>query len=407
MPEDGYIFIINPCDEMYRRYILEDISNYYSRLALITTKEISWEANYVKNAFIIKEYNEANIIEVIQNFKIFHPVSGILTYSEKLTNIVGNVADYFGFRGVSKDAAQSIRNKFIMRQKFKENSAPTPDFQLIRSTVEASEFIKKNGFPVVIKPTLGGSSEAVVKINDYAELERYFTHVYDLSFSKFGYSGILIEEYIEGIEVSVEAAVNNGEVHIIMVTDKEKGAEPFFLETGHIVPSQLPEEIKNVIRETAIKGIKALKIQNGITHTEIKWSKEKGPYVIEIGGRLGGDFIPHIVNLATGINLNTVLIDIILGRELKIEQTENNFCAVRFICPKTTGIFLGFGNTEKVLQKENAVSWKLKGTMGNKILLPPEEYQTRLGYYILKEKSYPLLAEKLDRITKNIELEIL
>ncbi|MCL6591380.1 MAG: ATP-grasp domain-containing protein [Firmicutes bacterium] len=406
MQEEGYIVIVNPCDEN-KRFVLEDISKYYSKLALITTKEVSWESNYIKNVFLIKEYTEREIIKVIENFQKIHHVQGVITYSERITDVIANVADYFGFKGLSKPAGKFVRDKLAMRQRFKEKSIPIPKFQLIKSIDEASDFVRENGFPVVLKPTLGGSSEAVIKVINNDELEKYFEHVYSVSLNSYGYNGFLIEEYVEGLEVGIESVIFDGEVRVVMITDKYKGEEPFFLEIGHIVPSQLPTDIKEELRTTAIQAIKALGIQNGVTHTEIKWTKEKGPKLIEIGGRMAGDYVPFLWKLATGVNLSTALVDVILGRGPAIDYQEKYLCSVQFISPEREGILLGYGNIEDVLRKEGALSWRLEPYIGHRVSVPPNDYHNRLGHYILKEESYSTLQEKIDKINKTIYLEIL
>lgn len=407
MEEGGYVVIVHPCTDTYREYTLKDISDYYRPLALITNREVSWENRYVGHVMHVKEYGYEELKGAIELFEKTHPVAGIITYFEDITDVTARVASRLGYRGISERAALAVRDKYVMRQRLRECGVPVPDFRLVRKLSEAEDFVAKNGYPVVLKPAHGSASIGVVKACDPTELEDYFSHVYEISINEYGFGALLVEEYVGGLEVSVESVVYDGEVHVVMVTDKEKGEEPFFIETGHTVPSQLSEEILSQIREATVEANKQLGVENGITHTEIKWTPETGPKIIEIGGRLAGDFIPLIVYRATGINLNRALTDVCLGREPELRQKEESCCAVRFMLPKDSGILLGYERSEEVLKREGIERWAFWGTIGNRVMKPPHKYTNRIGYYIVKEKNYSALKEKLERIEKAVKVEIL
>ena len=89
-------------------------------------------------------------------------------------------------------------------------------------------------------------------------------------------------------------------MHVIQITDKLTTGAPYFVEMGHNQPSLLPKNIQQQIEKVAKMAVKALGIQNGPSHTEIKVTSE-GPKIVEIGARLGGDNITtHLVPLSTG-----------------------------------------------------------------------------------------------------------
>ena len=75
---------------------------------------------------------------------------------------------------------------------------------------------------------------------------------------------------MEGDEFSVETMSVDGVCHVIQVTDKLTSGAPYFVEMGHTQPSMFAEDIKMRIAEVAKAGIKALGIDHGPSHTEIK-----------------------------------------------------------------------------------------------------------------------------------------
>ena len=121
-----------------------------------------------------------------------------------------------------------------------------------------------------------------------------------------------------------------GEIHILAITDKLTTGAPHFVEMGHSQQSRLSEEIKNQIKEAAKGAVSAVGIKNGPAHVEIMVT-EKGPKMIEIGARMGGDCITtHLVPLSTGIDMVECTIRCALGEKPDVTPKFNKGSAIRF-----------------------------------------------------------------------------
>src|SRR5207248_3474465 len=112
--------------------------------------------------------------------------------------------------------------------------------------------------------------------------------------------GAIIEGFADGPEISIDGAVFKGEYLPMFVARKSTGLPPFFEETGHIVDAADPLLRDEQLLAVLAKGHQALGIENGITHTEVRLTS-RGPVIIEVNGRLGGDLIPFLGKVATGI----------------------------------------------------------------------------------------------------------
>lgn len=181
---------------------------------------------------------------------------------------------------------------------------------------------------VIVKPADNSGSRGVdlLKNNDAESLKNAFE--YSKSFSRTGES--VVEEYMEGSEVSVETMSIDGECHVIQITDKITTGVPYFVEMGHSQPSMLSEKIKGEIAEVAKAANKALGISNGPSHTEIKVTKD-GPKIVELGARLGGDNITtHLVPLSTAVNMVECCIRIALREVVDITAKYNKAAAIRY-----------------------------------------------------------------------------
>ena len=166
-------------------------------------------------------------------------------------------------------------------------------------------------FPVIIKPRDAFSSRGVYKcvisneVKAHLEESRFFSSNGD----------ILIEEFLEGKEYSVEAITYRGETSIIQFTEKFITSYPNTVETGHLQPADLTLTEKDAISSVVKSALKALGIENSASHTEIMMT-EAGPKVIETGARLGGDFIAsYLTKASTGVSMDRAAIQIALGLE--------------------------------------------------------------------------------------------
>ena len=124
---------------------------------------------------------------------------------------------------------------------------------------------------------------------------------------------VLVEEFIEGQEYSVESLHYNGKSEVIQFTEKRTTPFPYNVELGHTQPAALSEEQKDAIREIICKISICMKFENCPSHTELKIN-ERGIFVIETSPRLGGDYITSVLTpLSTGINVEDQLLHIALG----------------------------------------------------------------------------------------------
>ncbi|MDE5757044.1 MAG: ATP-grasp domain-containing protein, partial [Allobaculum sp.] len=129
---------------------------------------------------------------------------------------------------------------------------------------------------------------------------------------------ILVEEFIEGREFSIESLHYNGKSEVIQFTEKKTTEFPYNVELGHIQPANLTEEEHDEIRNIISKIAECMHFENCASHTELKINN-RGVFVIETSPRLGGDYITSILTpLSTGINLEDQLIRISLGKPVDI-----------------------------------------------------------------------------------------
>lgn len=282
---------------------------------------------------IIKENISTIDVPAILEAAKHHQIDGIMTLATDMPiQAVAKVAKEMNLVGITCDTAIKATNKAVMRDALKNAGVPIPQYYHVstkRDYFEAVENIKRAGYRCIIKPADNSGSRGITLLKDFEvnTVEKAFE--YSLPLSRSG--ELMVEEYMEGPEVSVETLSINGKCHVIQITDKLTTGAPYFVEMGHSQPSKYSEDIKKRIEEVAIAANHAIGIENGPSHTEIKVTKD-GPKIVELGARLGGDNITsYLVPLSTGVNMVEACIKIALGKKPDISKKINKASAIRYL----------------------------------------------------------------------------
>lgn len=260
-------------------------------------------------------------VRVAKEYASKDRIDGVITVGTDASMTVAAVANALGLPGIKFEDAEAATNKIKMRTRFKQFNVPSPDFASCWKLEDAYNFIKNHKFPLVIKPADNMGARGVVRIDSEDELPQKFEHA-----KKFSPSGeLIIEEFMEGFELSIDALTFDGKIYITGVADRMIDFEPYFVEIGHIMPSELPEEQQNEAIEVMKKGMKALGINYGAAKGDIKITP-KGAMVGEIAARLSGGFMSaYTYPLSTGVNLIKAAIKIALGERPTEEELKPKF----------------------------------------------------------------------------------
>lgn len=276
---------------------------------------------YADEYFNVSTIDEKGICEVTRKFK----ADGIITLATDMPmRALAYTSEQLGLVGIDYVTAVKATDKGKMIKAFEEDNVEHPWFYILND----NEHIPKGiTFPCITKPTDNSGSRGVMLVNTADELKGAIGYS-----SGNGRSGsVIVEEYMQGPEVSVEVMVINGVAHVLQITDKLTTGTPYFVEMGHSQPCQLSETTIEAIINLAERAALAVGIKNGPAHIEIIVT-ENGPKIVELGARLGGDNITtHLVPLSTGINMVEGCIKIALGEKPNLERKFNKGAAIRYL----------------------------------------------------------------------------
>jgi len=234
-----------------------------------------------------------------------------------------------GLAGMSYETALRATRKDLQRETLAAAGVPCPRFLRVRCEEDLAEAWEELSPPVIVKPVDSSGSRGVTLVETREGLGHALAHALGHSRGR----AAVAEEFLVGRELSVETLSVEGRLHVLQVTEKVTTGPPHFVESGHAQPARLSEADHRAIEDIAAAAARALGITSGPTHTEVMLTAA-GPRIVEVGARLGGDYITSdLVPLSTGIDMVGLTLDLALGRQVAVPEALRRGAAIRYFFP--------------------------------------------------------------------------
>lgn len=241
---------------------------------------------------------------------------------------------------ISYQTALELTNKAYMKSKFREHQISTTPF-VVHNSLNLETFTGLK-FPIVVKPVDSNSSKGITKVKIYSDLEEAVR----IAFSHSRAKEIIIEEFVDGEEFSVDVAVKDGEPTVLLVTKniKMRRNENTFTITQSYYPATTDKLILSEINEIIKKIVIAFNIQNSPLLVQL--IHNHGTLnVIESSARLGGGSKHHLIKKITGFNALEWFVDVILSQsKAVIIEQKYKYACINYVYAKNGKIayFVGF-----------------------------------------------------------------
>jgi biotin carboxylase len=379
---EGVVLVIGCGMRPYREYLLASAGARHP-LWLFTTTEPAWQEPYISGGTVLDLEDRDAVLAAARELDVTTPVLGVVSWDETLIVTAAHVADELGVPGAGISAIEGCRDKWLNRRVLTAAGVAQPDFDFVHSDDQAVRAAERIGYPVVVKPRGGGASIGVSLAGDAEAVRNAFRVAEDASFggAPAYRGGALVEEYLTGPEISVDGAVVDGEYTPLFVAHKTVGMHPYFEELGHLVGSADELLAGPGLRSTLARAHSAIDFRYGITHTELKLTG-RGPVIVEINGRLGGDLIPLLARFATGVDPGAAAVDVALGKRPEIPRdAEPRWVGVRFGYPKQDCVVESVSVPEP-LPGNGILAADALVEPGSRMRLPPAEFISRHAYVI-------------------------
>jgi biotin carboxylase len=365
----------------YREYILAAVSKHY-RLWLLSSSEATWQLDYCAGATRVDTRDPHAMREAARALVASMPVAGVFTYDESQVVFCARLAQDLGLPGSPPETVAACRDKAATRSVLAAAGVPQPASRTVTTVEEARAAADEIGYPVIVKARAMAGSAGVVRVDRPGDLARAFGDAdgADALGLPRHEENVLVEEFLTGPEISVDAVVHDGEVTPTVLARKHLGGAPYFVETGHDVDADDPllhdKELLGQLQDIH----RALGFVHGATHTEFKLTPE-GPRLVEINARLGGDLIPYVGLLATGVDPTVAAAHVAAGRSPDTAPRLRAAAAVRFLPPEEPC------EVVEVVVHEDRFGPTIRETgvtarPGARLALPPDAFLTRYAHVV-------------------------
>jgi cysteine synthase len=231
------------------------------------------------------------------------PFAAFLTLGEYDVVVAAQAARELGLVTVDPDGVAVARNKLWMRERCAAHGVPQPRFVGIASADDAAGAVRHVGLPCIVKPADETSSADVARCHTTHAVVEHFTQIRAKSENTRGqrrFDRVMVEQSIQGCEVSVEALAEGNRILVYGVTDKTlTGAAGRFVEAAHAFPSLLPPALVAECAAVAEAALRAVGFDLGMAHVEVRITAD-GAKLIEINPRPAGGKITELVDRSLG-----------------------------------------------------------------------------------------------------------
>ncbi|KQV17154.1 MULTISPECIES: ATP-grasp domain-containing protein [unclassified Kitasatospora] len=409
VPTAGTLLVIGSGLKEYREYLVGPMSRRARaaglELLLVNNLRPTWQREYFDEIVVANVFDTEVMNATVREIAARRTIVGLLCWDEPLVLDAGLLAAELGVPGLSVRGVRGVRDKDRTRTVLTAAGLRQPGFALTADLDEARAAAERIGYPVVLKPRAMGASIGVVFAADAGELDAAFDTALSASWVDPGpyRASVIVEEYAGGPEISVDGAVHKGEYLPLFLARKYSSDEPYFEEVGHIVDAADPLLADPVLLEVLASAHRALGVEDGITHTELRLT-DRGPLIIEVNGRLGGDLIPLLGRIATGLEPGEVLFDVAVGRRPEIAPTRAAVAGIRFGYPEQD-CRLDALTVPAAGDAAGLVAAAPMAPPGTVLRLPPGGYLARHSFVVCEADTLAACEQRLDAAAALVRLD--
>ncbi len=262
----------------------------------------------------------ANPDAVLHAIDMFHaelPFVAVLALDDSGAHIAVRIAQHLNLPHNSLDATIAARNKYVMRQALQRAPIKLPWFAVFHIATPIADVVPHVPWPCVLKPLELNGSRGVMRANTpgefahmHARLERLLQDIYP-DHQQHQY---LVESYIPGEEVALEAILDDGQLIPLALFDKpDPLVGPYFEETIYVTPSRLDNSTQQEILRVTAAAASAIGLQMGPLHAELRINEE-GVFLIEVAGRSIGGLCSQTLQFGSDESLETLIVRQAIGR---------------------------------------------------------------------------------------------
>lgn len=298
------------------------------------------------------------------------PLDAILAIDDQGLAVAAAASEHLGMVHNPPDAVAATRDKAIMRARLAAACVPQPEHQVVppgRSVAAAAASI---GYPCVVKPVSRSGSQGVIRVDDADQAGAAANRVRSIVGTA---ETLLVERFVPGVEVAVEALLQAGALDVLAVFDKPDPLNgPFFEETIYVTPSRQPAPTIAAIASTVAAAAAALGVKEGPLHAELRIGPTAEIAVIEVAARSIGGLCGRALRFGVGVSLEEVIIRHAVGAGIEGLSREPQASGVMMLPIRSAGVLERVGGRNAALAISGVVGLEISIPIGRTVIPLPE-----------------------------------
>ncbi len=390
----------------------------HQRAAILRARELGYRVAAVDgnpDALGLKDADVAEVVDFVEIPKAIEfaeriKPDGVLTItSDRAVVAVAAVAEALGLPGIGVEVAVGLTHKVEMRRRLERAGIPQPRFGSARTAEEAVAAAAHVRYPLVIKPADSGGQRGVFRVESDEELVARFPESLELSRG----GEVIVEEFVEGMEMNAMAVVRDGEVIPLTLSDRHRPpGSGFAVGWIHAYPASLNGTGAAAAEAMIEKTLLELGLRNGIGFPQLIAHPDGRVLMIEVAARIPGGQMADLVRHAVGVDLVEVALRFALGEPVPDELCRPKFrqpVAIRFFTaqpgPLPVGRVRSAASLDKVLAAPGVVQAESYIVPGE-VIRPVQRDGDRRGYVVAVGATGREALERSERAAALVEVEV-
>ncbi|MEE2694015.1 MAG: ATP-grasp domain-containing protein [Pseudomonadota bacterium] len=330
----------------------------------------------------------------------------VIPTEEESVPLAAHAAALLNIEHNSVEAVLACQNKNLLRDRLSANGLPQPAFTFVEFEAAKQGWIPEK-FPCVIKPTSLSGSCGIIRVNAKSEFLFAFDRVKKIALQHTTIipSGLLVEDYLPGREIAVDALIHEGEVHVLAVFAKpDPLVGPYFPESIYLTMSPDSEteldNVKSILAEAAV----ALGLTRGPVHAEFRINRS-GIYLLEVGARSIGGQCGSCLSFDNGKKLEQVIVEYYLGENAPPYLLEERSFGIMMLQVEHNGILRSVQGLERARKQANIDAINITIPVGQVVEALPEA-RRYLGFIFASSSNIRETEDALRRARATLKIAV-
>jgi biotin carboxylase len=321
-------------------------------------------------AVVVPLENVDASVEVIAALHDRLALDAVLAVDDQGLVVAAAAAARLGFAHNPIDAVAATRDKAALRARLAAGAVSQPEYRVVLPSQSVAAAAAQIGYPCVVKPVSRSGSQGVIRADDEVEAEA----AADRARAIVGpVEPLLVEAFVPGAEVAVEALLVDGALQVLAVFDKPDPLDgPFFEETIYVTPSRQSAAVQASITGTVAAAVAALGLREGPVHAELRVGRDGRPVVIEVAARSIGGLCARALRFGAGVSLEEVIVRHAVGAGLDGLRREAQASGVMMLPIRAGGVLEKVAGQAEARAVEGVVGLEISIALGRAVVPLPE-----------------------------------